>query len=535
MYSISLDDENRIIRLLRAGKATEAKATIHSTIQSKKYDNKQWVRFLQFVGEEEGLEGEDTIERSRFALRCFNLAAKLNSNSRKRSIIRCLIAKAHFKLAFTFATLSEFEKALKACRIGIEFAPLLTHHTESFAEYCWDLGNELSDARKYGQAIKAYRVAIELANDREDKSIYCYSAGLVLLITGEYSRARNQFELAKKLYSDVDPQRKKEKIRLFLEAYYYLSVGRENWHQGDLSTAKHNYLLAANSFHKIGNIQFEVFLRTVAEFFNIDKQVLLAIEQSHSLGELRERMSSVREQIAGIQLPTESSFDEQAADVIMINAKKIFVNALTDSLELKEPKYSKLHTTRVSLRKHKFLNAYHALNALDSFLAELSRFHNIDEIERSMETRLLSILRRTSAMDGVLTREATDHFFINKLDQILTEVRRLQQQTEEGMEISQNILAFVQKNSRAVAFLNDQSAELKQILVDAKTQLRDIFPQKAKEAGRWYNHLEKGISITADLIQILAFLTGISSLPALANSDLAQRVTDFLRRIRSQV
>lgn len=515
------------------GKTIEAKATIQNTIQSNRYDNEEWVRFLQLVGEEEGLQAEDTIERSRLALSCFNLASELSTN--QHYTIRDSIAKAHFKLAFAFAESSEFENALEEGRKGLELASHLTAHFKALGDYCYDLGDELMDSRQYAKAIKAYRTAIELTDDRQEESMGHYSVGMAHLLTGEYSSARNQFELAKKLYSCVDQQKKQVEIRFLIEAYYYLSIGRESWQREDLSIAETNYLLAAESFRKVGQTHFPAFLEAIAGFFSIDKQLLLAIGQSHSLEELRERMTSVRKQIAEINLPTEGTDEEQTADVVMVNAKRIFVKALVDSLKFKKPNFSELHIAGESLRKQQFLNAYHALNALDSFLVELSGFHNTDEIEQSVETRLLSILRGTRAMDGDLTRETTDRVFSSKLDEILMEMRKLRQQAEEQKDISQEILTFAQRSSKTIALMDERWAELKKILADIEIQLHDTHPQKAKEAQRWQDYLEKGIGITADLIQIFNFLTGISSLPALANSDLAQRVTEFLKRIGSQI
>lgn len=115
---------------------------------------------------------------------------------------------------------------------------------------------------------------------------------------------------------------------------------------------------------------------------------------------------------------------------------------------------------------------------------------------------------------------------------LLGAVREVKKEVIEAQELSQDILKAVQQHPEHVqTLLAEQLGELRQILLKAAIELRDEDPQKAKEAKKWYDCLEKGISITADVIQIVAFLTGIPSWPALADSDLARRVIEFLSRI----
>lgn len=122
---------------------------------------------------------------------------------------------------------------------------------------------------------------------------------------------------------------------------------------------------------------------------------------------------------------------------------------------------------------------------------------------------------------------------VEKGQQTLLEVvKEVKKEVIEAQELSQDILKVVQQHpERVQALLVEQREELRQILLKAAIELRDEYPQKAKEAKKWYDYLEKGISITSDVIQIVAFLTGIPSWPALVDSDLARRATEFLSRI----
>lgn len=139
------------------------------------------------------------------------------------------------------------------------------------------------------------------------------------------------------------------------------------------------------------------------------------------------------------------------------------------------------------------------------------------------------ISARTKNLDkmfGVVTK-------LEKNQQILIEgIREVKTETIETKELSQKILAIVQQNPNSVqVLLNEQLDELRQLLLETANELKDKDPHKAKEARRWYNHVEKGISVTADLIQIVTFLVGIPSLPALVNKDIAKRAIEFLKRM----
>ena len=113
---------------------------------------------------------------------------------------------------------------------------------------------------------------------------------------------------------------------------------------------------------------------------------------------------------------------------------------------------------------------------------------------------------------------------------ITERIDRLGEKLEERLE---SILAIVRRNpERVQALLNEQLGELRQILLETADQLKDKDPQKAKEAKKWYDYLARGISVTADLIQIVTFLTGIPSVPALANSDIPARIAGFFQRIK---
>lgn len=115
---------------------------------------------------------------------------------------------------------------------------------------------------------------------------------------------------------------------------------------------------------------------------------------------------------------------------------------------------------------------------------------------------------------------------------MMAAIREVKEEVIDGQGLSREILTIVQDHPECVeSLLTEQLRELRQIFLKAAKELEDKNPQKAREAKKWYGYLGRGISATADVIQIVAFLTGISSLPALANSEIAQRIIEFLSRI----
>lgn len=97
------------------------------------------------------------------------------------------------------------------------------------------------------------------------------------------------------------------------------------------------------------------------------------------------------------------------------------------------------------------------------------------------------------------------------------------------------ILEIVQQNPKYVqALLDERLSELSTVLLEIAEYTKDKDIQKAEEAKLWHNRLKRGISVTADLIQIVTFLVGIKSLPDFTNNSIAHRIGDILNQIISR-
>lgn len=95
---------------------------------------------------------------------------------------------------------------------------------------------------------------------------------------------------------------------------------------------------------------------------------------------------------------------------------------------------------------------------------------------------------------------------------VVKEVRDIKNEIKEQKRISQKILETVERNPEHIrALLNEKTDELRQILLTTADETKDKDSSKANKARKWLRRLERGISVTADLIQLLTFLTGIPS------------------------
>jgi len=241
--------------------------------------------------------------------------------------------------------------------------------------------------------------------------------------------------------------------------------------------------------------------------------------------------------------PTSDRDRDKDRQTEIIPAKTTFVHALLDSLEFKEPDLTELKTRKDSLKKKKFFSAYHAFNALDSFMVELNEFRHLGEIDKINETdqeKLLRILRGAAAIDGESTKQM-DYQFVKKVTKdILIEIREarkaqqfLIEQVEEVKKLCQDTLTIVKQNpERTKALLNEQLDELRQILLKTENELKTKSPEKAAEAKKWYYRLERPLGIIADVIEISTFLAGLPFVPALINTEAAKRTIVLLKRIR---
>jgi hypothetical protein len=80
------------------------------------------------------------------------------------------------------------------------------------------------------------------------------------------------------------------------------------------------------------------------------------------------------------------------------------------------------------------------------------------------------------------------------------------------------------------AFIESNKDEIKTLFNNVQTILQNKDPHQSHSAKTLREKLEKGIGISADLIQIITFLVGITSLPALLGTPFAKQAFDLIKR-----
>jgi len=80
------------------------------------------------------------------------------------------------------------------------------------------------------------------------------------------------------------------------------------------------------------------------------------------------------------------------------------------------------------------------------------------------------------------------------------------------------------------AFIESNNDEIKTLFKNIQMILQNKDPHQSYSAKTLREKLEKGIGISADLIQIITFLVGIASLPALLGTPFAKQAFDLIKR-----
>jgi hypothetical protein len=77
----------------------------------------------------------------------------------------------------------------------------------------------------------------------------------------------------------------------------------------------------------------------------------------------------------------------------------------------------------------------------------------------------------------------------------------------------QKILEDIRQNPRSID--EDTKKELRTLLVGIEKSSRQTSPDISQKAQEWISSIQKGVSLSADIVQLFTFLSGITSLPML--------------------
>lgn len=590
------EEQTQVIQHLINNDVKKIKDIIEATVLSKKYTIRQWFEFLIICGTEilydENLDSES---KGRIALNSFSIVHGLSKSNKQKKQIMPLLADAFFEVGKGYFQKGNFEEAIIAFKgsrkinpkdsglvtlLGIayykngnfgeaiiEFKKTLDLNPKNPDIYAL-LGLALDELGNFPEAIEAFKESLKLNPNKSDihhflgtsfakngnskeaveelkKSLELepnspdihFNLGLVYLIFSDFTKAKNELDIAEESYRKINDK----KAEIKSNAFSSVASGRENWFNNNLSSAQRLYQSAAKSFDVIKEKEMAIFLYSISDFFSADKEMFLSIEQSTDFNELKENMVKIRKQIDTIKLLAEDNVIADEVEIIL--TKRDFIDVLINALEFKDPDFEKIQKIKNTLRMKGYFSAYHAINALDSFVVEISQFNLIKKIDKEKQKLLLSLLNRRGGtlIDGSFTQEASEQILnkkiVNELVQTIREIRTDQKSLLQDMEelkvLNHEILTIVKENPEKVkALIETELDELKQIFFDIEKKLEGIDPQKASKAKEWYDKLVDGISIAADIVQIFTFLTGIPSLPAMTHTEIPNRVTSFFEKIK---
>lgn len=139
---------------------------------------------------------------------------------------------------------------------------------------------------------------------------------------------------------------------------------------------------------------------------------------------------------------------------------------------------------------------------------------------------------------------ATTDFLLDKLDIMDRKIDLLFKESSsahaiivaEVFAIKEVSIKLSEQNPKEVLeFINSKSTELKTILSSIEKSLKTKDLGKSITASNWKDRLEHGIGITADIIQLITFISGIPSLPAFADTQTSKDIVNLFRELAHKI
>jgi len=142
-------------------------------------------------------------------------------------------------------------------------------------------------------------------------------------------------------------------------------------------------------------------------------------------------------------------------------------------------------------------------------LAEASRSATLERIESRLQKfeRILKKHARESKVDRNLVKAQIEELkilYASLVEEYLDEARE---------------------------YIECQTAELRKLLLEIEIELRNKDTSRMSEAKTLRSRLERGLGVSADIVQLVTFLTGIASVPALMGSPLANQAVQFIQQL----
>jgi hypothetical protein len=158
------------------------------------------------------------------------------------------------------------------------------------------------------------------------------------------------------------------------------------------------------------------------------------------------------------------------------------------------------------------------------------------EFEKTLSKNLSSLLNSE--------QHALGTYLINKLNSIEIKIVDHSEESRTTLRlIHDDILAIKetciklasQNPEEAKSFIETRAKEIESLLKDVENTLRSVDRGNSAKAKKWREHLVSGIGITADIIGLLSFISGIPSIPALIYSPQANHSITILKQFSEKL
>jgi hypothetical protein len=157
------------------------------------------------------------------------------------------------------------------------------------------------------------------------------------------------------------------------------------------------------------------------------------------------------------------------------------------------------------------------------------------EEKKRFETELAQQLSTFSSAE----QYALSAYLFNKLDTIEKKLDNHSQESRTTLrQIHYDIITIketcinlaTQNPEEAKKFIEAQSKQLGSLLLEVEKALHSADNGNSVKAKKWKERLVNGIGITADIIALLTFISGIPSIPALIYSPQATQAITILKQ-----
>jgi hypothetical protein len=367
--------------------------------------------------------------------------------------------------------------------------------------------------------------------------------GHLLFTINDYTSARDAFQKASRMYVQLGISNKSEQMK----AYSFWMEARIYWDNKNWEASEDCYVNASTLFLKCSNDRLSAILEVMSKLLFISKYYRDAID-SETLVEAKEKISDITSRFSKI---LDGLKDIRFPDFELVKVQFECIEILNNALNYRSIKMESFEKAREIFRKHNFTTPLYAVNALENFVIELSKYGRIEEISPKRERELLIILQPCDTLDGVISREVDRRGFEKSTKKIIDAIRISEQKIEAKVEgESKKVITEIRLSKEEILnALNKQAkliSEIKELNEKQPEQLResiieelsnDINKTQEKEKIDKWEKEKKVISYGLDIIDFVVNVIQIYSTiqggqPEVAMNQGFSSISRYIERIK---